>query len=185
MHNSIKEKFNKEVVAEFKKKFGFKNNMQVPRIDKVVVNVGIGKFIKDSNMVEDVLRSITAITGQKPLLTKAKKSIAGFKIREGLEVGAKVTLRGKRKWDFIERLVASAIPRVRDFQGINESAVDNGGNLNLGIKEHTIFPEILPENVKNIVSFQVTVVSTAKNREEGTELFRKLGFPIKKLSSDK
>jgi large subunit ribosomal protein L5 len=180
MYESIKEKYNKEVVAEMKKQFGFKSVLQVPRIEKVVINVGIGKFIKDSGLVTDVQKTIIAIAGQKAVMTKAKKSIAGFKTREGQEIGIKATLRGKRKWDFIEKLVRTAIPRVRDFQGIKESAVDASGNFNLGIKEHTIFPEIMAENVKNIVGFQVNITTTAKNHAEGLALFRLLGFPFKK-----
>ena len=180
MYKSIKEKYNKEVVAEMKKQFGFKSGLQVPRIEKVVVNVGIGKFIKDSALVEDVRKTIQVIAGQKPVMVKAKQSIAGFKIREGQEVGIKATLRGKRKWDFIEKLVHTAIPRVRDFQGLKDSAVDASGNLNIGIKEHTIFPEILAENVKNVVGFQVNITTTAKNKEEGLALFRLMGFPLKK-----
>ena len=180
MYKSIKEKYNKEVAAEMKKTFGFKSVLQVPRIEKVVVNVGIGKFIKDSALVEDVKKTITVIAGQKPVMVKAKQSIAGFKIREGQEVGIKATLRGKRKWDFIEKLVNAAIPRVRDFQGIKESAVDSSGNFNFGIKEHTIFPEILPENVKNIIGLQVNITTSARNKEEGLALFRLMGFPLKK-----
>jgi large subunit ribosomal protein L5 len=176
---TIKEKFNKKVVQEMKEKFGLKNSLQVPRIEKVVVNAGIGKYLKDANMVKEAIQSIQLITGQKPILTKSRKSVAGFKIREGLEVGIKVTLRGQRKWDFIEKLIGASIPRIRDFQGINESAVDEGGNISIGIKEHTIFPEVLPENVKNIISLQVNITTTAKNREKGLELFRLLGFPIK------
>lgn len=176
---TIKDKYNKEAVAELKKIFNFKNSLQVPRISRVVVNVGIGKFLKDGNTVKEIVDSIQLITGQKPVLTKARKSIAGFKIREGLEVGVKVTLRGRRKWDFLERLVDAAIPRIRDFQGIKESSIDKNGNLNLGIKEHMIFPEILPENVKTIFSLQVNVATTAKNHKEGLELFKVLKFPIK------
>lgn len=175
---SIKEKYNKKVIADMKKKFGFKNVMQVPGIDKVVVNAGIGKFLKDGNLVQDIKESIKIITGQSPLMTKAKTSIAGFKTREGMEVGIKVTIRGRRKWEFLDRLVGAAIPRIRDFRGIKKSAVDERGNLNLGIKEHMIFPEILPEQVKNIFSLQVNVVTTANNHEEGLELFKQLGFPI-------
>lgn len=174
----IKEQYNKEVVPEMKKIFGLKNNFQVPRIKKVVVNVGIGKYLKDANLVKDVTESITQITGQKPLATKSRKSIAGFKIREGLEVGLKVTLRGKRMWDFLERLVGAAIPRIRDFQGIKKSAVDSGGNLNIGIKEYMVFPEINPEVVKSTISLQVNVVTDAKNKEEALELFRLMKFPI-------
>lgn len=180
MHKSIKEKYNKEVVAEMKKQFGFKNSLQVPKIEKVVINAGIGKFTKDSSLVDDVRKSITTIAGQKPVMVKARKSIAGFKIREGQEVGVRATLRGKRKWDFIEKLVGAALPRVRDFQGLKESAVDAGGNLNVGIKEHMIFPEIQPDQVKNIASLQINIATSAKNREEGLALFRALGFPLKK-----
>lgn len=175
---SIKERYNKEVIHEMKKIFGLKNNFQVPRIKKVVVNAGIGKYLKDANLVKDVTESIIQITGQKPLATKSRKSIAGFKIREGLEVGLKVTLRGKRMRDFLERLVGAAIPRIRDFQGIKKSAVDSGGNLNIGIKEHMVFPEINPEVVKNTMSLQVNVVTDAKNKEEALELFRLMKFPI-------
>ncbi|EKE11622.1 MAG: 50S ribosomal protein L5 [uncultured bacterium] len=180
MYKSIKEKYNKDVVSKMKEQFGFKSALQVPRIEKVVINVGIGKFIKDSALVEDVKKTIVMIAGQKPVMTQAKKSIAGFKIREGQEIGMRATLRGKRKWDFIEKLVSVAIPRVRDFQGIKDSAVDAGGNFNFGIKEHTIFSEIMPESVKNIVGFQVNIVTTAKNREEGLALFKLMGFPLKK-----
>ena len=176
----LREKYNTEVIAEMKQKFGLKNALQVPKIEKVIVNIGIGKFIKDANLVKDVTATITSITGQKPLTTKARQSIAGFKIREGLEVGLKVTLRGRRMWDFLDRLVGAAIPRIRDFQGIKESSVDGSGNLNIGIKEHVIFPEILPENVKNMASLQVTVVTDARSREKGMELFRLLKFPIAK-----
>lgn len=176
----LKEKYNKEVVAGMKKKFDLKNSFEVPKIEKVVVNVGIGKFIKDSNMVKDVTNTLTTIVGQKPLVTKARQSIAGFKIREGLEVGLKVTLRGPRMWAFLDRVVGAAIPRIRDFQGIKASSVDGSGNLNIGIKEHVIFPEILPENVKNMIGMQVTVVTNAGDREKGMELFRMLNFPIVK-----
>ena len=181
MEHPIKNKYYKEAIPKMKEKFGFTNDLQVPRIEKVIVNVGIGKFIKDANIVKDVVSSLTAITGQKPLMTKARQSIAGFKIREGLEVGMKVTIRGRRKWDFIERLIGTAIPRTRDFQGIKLSAIDSHGNLNIGIKEHTIFPEIMPENVKNIMSLQVTIVTNSGNREKGEALYRMLGFPIAAL----
>jgi large subunit ribosomal protein L5 len=176
--SKIKEQYNKEVVPEMKNIFGLKNNFEVPRIKKVVVNVGIGKYLKDGNLVKEVTESVTQITGQKPLATKSRKSIAGFKIREGLEVGLKVTLRGRRMWDFLERLIGAAIPRIRDFQGIKKSAVDDGGNLNIGIKEHMVFPEINPESVKSTMSLQVNVVTDAKNKEQALELFRLMKFPI-------
>jgi len=178
MKNSIREKYNKEVIAELMKKFGFRNAFQVPQLQKVVVNIGIGKYLKDSNSIKEIFDSIATITGQKPVMTKARQSIAGFKIRKGLEVGVKVTLRGSRMWDFIERLVGTAIPRIRDFQGIPESAVDKRGNLNLGIKEHLVFPEISPESVKNIFSLQVTIVTNAKSRETGLAMFKALKFPL-------
>jgi large subunit ribosomal protein L5 len=175
----LKEKYIEDVILTMKEKFGYKDIMAVPKLSKVVVNVGIGKYIKENDKVEEVVQGIIDITGQKPVKTKAKKAISGFKTREGLEVGVKVTLRGKRMWQFIERLINVALPRTRDFQGIDEKSVDSKGNLNLGIKEHTIFPEISAEKVKNIFSFQVNVVSTAKNKEEGMALFKALGFPIK------
>jgi large subunit ribosomal protein L5 len=175
---SIQEKYNRIVISEMKKKFSLENDMEVPRIKKAVVNIGVGKYLKDSAQIKEIEESLKIIAGQKPLSTKSRKSIAGFKIREGLEVGMKVTIRGKRMWDFIERLVGAAIPRIRDFRGIKETAVDASGNLNIGIKEHLIFPEILPEQVRNIFSIQVNIVTDAGDRDKGRELFRLLGFPI-------
>ena len=174
-----KEKYIKTVAAEMKNKFGYKNVMAVPRIKKVVVNVGIGKIVKENDKIEEIVNSITAITGQKAVKTKAKKAIAGFKIREGMEVGVRATLRGKRMWQFIDRLVSATLPRTRDFQGINRSAVDSRGNLNIGIKEHLIFPEISPERVKHIFGLQVTISTDANTQAEGLELFKLLGFPLK------
>lgn len=177
--SKFKEKYIKEAVAEMKKQFGFKNAFQVPRIEKIVINSGIGKFANDNALVKEVSDSLTMIAGQKMVLTEAKTSIAGFKTRKGLKIGIKATLRGKRMWDFLEKLVGAAIPRIRDFQGIKETAVDTGGNLNIGIKEHMVFPEIMPENVKRTISLQVTVVTTGKKRAESLALFKFLKFPIK------
>ena len=174
-----KDKYIKTVAAEMKNKFGYKNVMAVPRIKKVIVNVGIGKIIKENDKIEEVVNSITAITGQKPVKTKAKKAISGFKVREGMEIGVKVTLRGKRMWQFIDRLVNATLPRTRDFQGITRKSVDKGGNISIGIKEHMIFPEISPERVKHTFGLQVTVSTDAKTQKEGLELFKLLGFPIK------
>lgn len=174
-----KDKYTKTVAAEMQKKFGYKSVMAVPRIKKVVVNVGIGKLGKENDKIEEVVNSLTAITGQKPVKTKAKKAIAGFKIREGMEVGVMVTLRGARMWQFIDRLVNATLPRTRDFQGINRRAVDSKGNLNVGLKEHLIFPEISPEKVRHIFGLQVTVSTSAETQEEGLELFKLLGFPLK------
>jgi large subunit ribosomal protein L5 len=175
---SIREKYKKEIIEKMKKEFNLSNNLEVPRIKKVVVNVGVGKFLKDSSQIEDISKSLMTITGQKPLSTKSKKSIAGFKIREGLEVGMKVTLRGNRMWNFVEKLVNTALPRVKDFHGLKVSAVDASGNLNIGIKEQLIFPEILPEEVKNIFGLEVTVVTDARDRKKGLALFKLLGFPM-------
>jgi len=180
---SIHEKYNKIAVVEMKKQFKLKNTFEVPRIEKVVVNIGIGKFLNDSAKVADILKSLEVITAQKPLSTKSKKSIAGFKTREGQEIGMKVTIRGKRMWNFIERTVGAALPRVKDFHGLKISAVDASGNLNIGIKEHLIFPEILPEQVKNVFPFQITITTTAKSKEEGLALFRILGFPFEITNS--
>lgn len=176
--NSIYKKYKEEIIPKMKKEFDLGNDLEVPRIKKVVVNVGIGKFLKDTNQVTDITKTLEIITGQKPLMTEARKSIAGFKIREGLVVGIKVTLRGKRMWSFLEKLIGATLPRVRDFHGIKPSGVDNDGNLNIGIKEHLIFPEILPEQVKNIFGLEVTVVTNAKNKEKGMALFKMLGFPM-------
>ena len=174
-----KEKYIKTVQAEMKKKFGYKSVMAAPQIKKVIVNVGIGKIVKEGDKIEEVVNALTAITGQKPVKTKAKKAIAGFKTRAGMEVGVKVTLRGARMWQFIDRLVGATLPRTRDFQGITRKSVDKGGNISIGIKEHLIFPEILPEKVKYIFGLQVTISTTAHSQEEGLELFKLLGFPIK------
>lgn len=174
-----KEKYTKVAVAEMQKKFNYKSIMAVPRIKKVVVNVGIGKIVKDNDKIEEIMNTLTMITGQKPVKTKAKKAIAGFKIREGMEVGVMVTLRGARMWQFIDRVVNATLPRTRDFQGINRRAVDSRGNLNMGLKEHIIFPEVSPEKVRHLFGLQITVSTDATSQAEGLELFKLLGFPLK------
>lgn len=175
----VKEKYIKVAAAEMKNKFGYKSTMAIPRIKKVVVNVGIGKLVKENDKIEEIVSALTAITGQKPVKTKAKKAIAGFKIREGMEIGVKVTLRGARMWQFMDRVVSATLPRTRDFQGINRKAVDSKGNLNIGLREHIIFPEISPEKVRHIFGMQITVSTNASTQAEGLELFKLLGFPIK------
>lgn len=174
----LKERYKKEVVAKMKEEFSLKSVFEVPKIEKVIINVGIGKFLKDQSQVDEIEEALRAIAGQKPVFSKARVSIAGFKVREGMNVGINVTLRGERMWSFLDKLVNVALPRIRDFRGIKKSAVDQGGNLNIGIKEHLVFPEIVPEKVKNIFSLQVTVVSSAKNKEQGEKLYRLMGFPI-------
>ena len=172
-------KYKEKVVPEMKKIFGYTNDLAVPRIKKCVINVGTGKIIKETDRIEEIINSFTEICGQKPVKTKAKKAISGFKIRIGLEIGVKTTLRGKMMWNFIDHLVNFALPRTRDFQGIELKSVDDSGNMNLGIKEHIIFPEIYPEKVKNIFSFQINIATTAKNKKEAVEFFKLLGFPMR------
>jgi large subunit ribosomal protein L5 len=182
----LKEKYNKEVVLGMQEKFGYKNNMAVPKIEKVIVNTGFGRLIsgkssKDSEKIyKEILDALVLIVGQKPVLTKSKKSISGFKLREGTPIGAKITLRGQKMYDLLERLVFIVLPRTRDFAGLEPSSVDKEGNLTIGIKEHIIFPEISPEKVRKIFGLEITVVNSAKTKEQGLELFRLLGFPIKK-----
>ncbi len=176
---STKIKYKESVVPEMKKIFGYSNDLAVPRIKKCVINIGTGKILKEPDKIEEIVNSMREISGQKPVKTKARKAISGFKIRQGLEIGVKVTLRGKMMWNFIDHLVNFALPRTRDFQGIDLKSIDSNGNMNLGIKEHIIFPEISPERVKNIFSFQVNISTNSKSKKESTELFRLLGFPMK------
>lgn len=167
-------------LKDLQKDLGLGNVMMVPKITKVVINTGIGKIHKEKEKIEEVMQSLRDITGQEPIKTISKRSIAGFKSREGQDVGVKVTLRGQRMWDFLDRLINGALPRVRDFQGVSIRSVDDSGNLNIGIKEHTIFPEIIAERVKYIFGLQVAVVSTAQTQEQAEKLYRQLGFPLKK-----
>jgi large subunit ribosomal protein L5 len=183
---TIKQKYEKKVIPGLKEKFGYKNRMAMPKILKVVVNTGFGKVMgpktkdEQKKYTDYIVSNISQIAGQKPVLTVARKSISSFKLREGSSVGAKVTLRGKRMYDFLEKLVNVVLPRSRDFRGITLSAIDEGGKLNLGIKEHIIFPEISPEKSVIIIGLQINIVTSAKNRDEGLELFRLLDFPLKK-----
>jgi large subunit ribosomal protein L5 len=179
--SQIKEKYHKRVVPEMIKKFGYKTPMAVPRILKVVVNSGIGRVKDNKDAVLTVEKHLALITGQKPSPRPAKKAISSFKTREGQIVGYKVTLHGRKMYDFIERLINLAIPRTRDFQGISLRGVDQGGNLTLGIKEHIIFPETLGEDVKNIFGLEVTIVTNAKKRNEAIELLRLIGFPLENV----
>ncbi|MGB2762089.1 MAG: 50S ribosomal protein L5 [Minisyncoccales bacterium] len=182
----LKDKYIKEVVPAMKKKFGYKNSMAVPKVEKVVVNIGFGRMITDKTseekkkIKEAIIHDLALICGQRPILTKAKKSISTFKIREGMEIGAKVTLRKQKMHDFLDRLIHIALPRSRDFQGIEFKSIDEKGNLNIAVKEHISFPEISPEKTRFLFSFEITIVTTAKKREEGLELLRLLDFPIKK-----
>lgn len=162
-----------------RERFGYKNVMAVPKIEKVVVNCGVGRFREEKER-EEIIKFLALITGQKPAPRQAKKAIASFKTRRGLVIGYQVTLRGKRMWDFISRLINIAFPRTRDFQGISEKSFDPQGNLTVGIKEHIVFPEIIGEDYRFLFGLEVTVVTTARKREEGIELLRLFGFPIRK-----
>ncbi|PJE57597.1 MAG: 50S ribosomal protein L5 [Candidatus Portnoybacteria bacterium CG10_big_fil_rev_8_21_14_0_10_38_18] len=175
----LEEKYKKEVIPAMKEKFGYKNNLAVPKIKKAVVNVGIGSFSKDNQGQDLIAKDLALITGQKPVPTLAKKAISAFKVREGMVVGLKVTLRGKRMFDFVSRLINVAIPRTRDFRGLPSKSVDKSGNLTIGIREHIIFPEISTEDIKKIFGMEISIVSNAKSREEALELFKLSGFPIK------
>ncbi len=177
--NRLKEKYIKEVAPALKKEFGYKNVSAIPKITKVVVNVGTGRLGKDTKMLDRIASDLAKITGQKPATRKAKKSIAGFKLREGTPVGYMVTLRGTRMYDFIDRLISIALPRSRDFQGLPVSSFDAAGNFNMGIKEQNIFPEVTYETLRDIFGLEITVVTSAHNRLAGTALLRQMGFPLK------
>jgi len=178
--NRLKEKYQKLILPALKEKFGYTNNLAVPKIVKVVINVGTGHGLKDAKHNDVVETTLKRITGQKPVKTVSKKSISNFKIREGQVVGMMVTLRGKRLYDFLDKMVTVALPRVRDFRGLDSKNVDKDGNLNLGFKEHISFPEIKMDEIEKIHGLQVTIVTTAKNRDEGLALFEMLGFPFQK-----
>ena len=178
----LREKYQKEIVPQLEEKLGVKNAMLVPRLTKVVINVGLGKHTKEKDYLESVSKGITKISGQKPVFTLAKKSISAFKIREGMTVGIKVTLRGQRMYDFVEKLVAITFPRVRDFRGITEKGMDRTGNMTIGFRDQSAFPEVKIEDMDNPFGLEICLNTTAKNREEGLELFRLIGFPFKKDS---
>ncbi len=179
---TIQEKYKKHIIPELKEKFGYKNALEAPRLIKAVVNVGFGRHVKEKSYIDNVVDGLKRITGQKPVLTKAKKSISSFKIREGMVIGACVTLRGPRMHDFVDKLINISFPRVRDFRGLNEKAVDRAGNLTVGFREHLPFPEIKADEVENIFGLEICLATTAKTREEGLELFRQMGFPFKKAN---
>ncbi len=180
--NNLQKKFREKIVPELMKEFGHKNPMSVAKPEKVSINAGLSKAVNNPHFTEDVFNDLKLIAGQAPVKTKAKKAISGFKIRENQEVGVAVTLRGKRMWDFIERLTQAAIPRIRDFRGIDLSNFDKQGNFSYGIKEQIVFPEISHDDVNTIFGFQVNVKTTTADQEESIKLFRLLGFPIKEDS---
>ena len=174
----MKQRYREELVPRLKDELGLDNVMQVPRLDKIVVNMGVGDAVKDGRMLEAAVADLEVVTGQKPVVTKARKSIAGFKLREGMAIGAKVTLRGDRMWEFLDRLVSLALPRIRDFRGLDPSAFDGRGNYTLGVTEQLIFPEVDYDKVLKVRGMDITVVTTAKDDDAGRALLIALGFPF-------
>ena len=177
--NRVLEHYKNEVMAKLTEQFGYTTVMQVPKIDKIVVNMGVGDSISNSKLLDAAVEDLTQITGQKPLVTKAKKSIAVFKLREGMSIGAKVTLRGERMYEFYDKLISIALPRVRDFRGVNPNSFDGRGNYTIGIKEQLIFPEIEYDKIDKIRGMDIIFVTTAKTDEEAKELLALLGMPFR------
>lgn len=176
----LKETYQNEIVDAMIKKFGYKNIMEVPKLDKIVINMGVGEAKENAKILESAMKDLEIIAGQKPITTKAKNSIANFKIREGMAIGCKTTLRGEKMYDFLDRLVNLALPRVRDFRGVNPDAFDGRGNYALGIKEQLIFPEIEYDKVDKVRGMDVIIVTTAKTDEEARELLRLFNMPFEK-----
>lgn len=175
----LRDKYEQQVVPALMKEFGYKNVMQVPRLERVVLNVGMGAAIQNVKLLEGAVAELGLITGQKPVVTRAKKAIAGFKLRQGLPIGTKVTLRSRRMYEFFDRLVTLALPRIRDFRGVSPKAFDGRGNYTLGLKEQLIFPEIKYDEVASIHGMDITVVTTAKTNDEGKALLKHLGMPFR------
>ena len=171
--------YKQEVIKALTEKFGYKTIMQVPRIEKITLNMGVGEAVADKKVLENAARDMTAIAGQKPLITKVRKSVAGFHIREGYPIGCKVTLRGERMWEFLERLIVIAIPRIRDFRGLSAKSFDGRGNYSMGVREQIIFPEIDFDKVDAVRGLDITITTTAKTDEEGKALLEAVNFPFR------
>ena len=178
--NRLQKKYKEEIVPALVKEFGYTSVMQAPRVEKIVINMGVGDATQNSKALDDAVADLTLIAGQHPVVTKAKKSIATFKVREGQAIGCKVTLRGKRMYEFLDKLVSIALPRVRDFRGINKNAFDGHGNYTLGVKEQLIFPEIDYDKVSKVRGMDIVMVTTAHSDKEASALLEKLGMPFKK-----
>ncbi|MEH7117702.1 50S ribosomal protein L5 [Neobacillus vireti] len=178
--NRLKEKFVKEVTPALMSKFNYKSIMQVPKIEKIVINMGVGDAVANAKALDNAVEELATITGQKPVVTRAKKSIAGFRLREGMPIGAKVTLRGERMYEFLDKLVSVSLPRVRDFRGVSKKAFDGRGNYTLGIKEQLIFPEIDYDKVSKVRGMDIVIVTTANTDEESRELLTQFGMPFQK-----
>lgn len=178
--NRLKAKFNDEITQALMSKFNYKSVMQVPKIEKIVINMGVGDAVQNAKALDTAVEELTLITGQKPVVTKAKKSIAGFRLREGMPIGAKVTLRGERMYEFLDKLISVSLPRVRDFRGISKKAFDGRGNYTLGVKEQLIFPEIDYDKVSKVRGMDIVIVTTANSDEESRELLTQFGMPFQK-----
>jgi large subunit ribosomal protein L5 len=175
----LRETYRQQIVPALMKEFGYKNPMQVPKVERVVLNVGMGEAIQNVKLLESAVTELGTITGQRPVVTKAKKAIAGFKLRQGMPIGAKVTLRNDRMYEFLDRLVTLALPRIRDFRGVSPKAFDGRGNYTLGLKEQLIFPEIQYDSVASIHGMDITIVTTANTNDEGKALLRHMGMPFR------
>lgn len=178
--NRLKEKYIKEITPALMSKFNYKSVMQVPKIEKIVVNMGVGDAVQNAKALDNAVEELALITGQRPVVTRAKKSIAGFRLREGMPIGAKVTLRGERMYEFLDKLVSVSLPRVRDFRGVSKKAFDGRGNYTLGIKEQLIFPEIDYDKVSKVRGMDIVIVTTANTDEESRELLTQFGMPFQK-----
>lgn len=178
--NRLKEKYVKEITPSMIEKFSYKSIMQTPQVDKIVINMGVGDAVSNAKNLDKAVDELTVISGQKPMITKAKNSIAGFRLREGMPIGTKVTLRGERMYEFLDKLVSVSLPRVRDFHGVSKKAFDGRGNYTLGIKEQLIFPEVDYDTVDKVRGMDIVIVTTAKTDEESRELLTQLGMPFQK-----
>lgn len=183
MATRLKERYRKEVVPRLRERFAYQNVMQVPRLEKVVVNVRVGDATTDSRFVDKAAEELALISGQRPVIVRARKSIAAFKLRKGIPIACKVTLRGDRMFEFVDKLFSIALPRIKDFKGISERQFDGRGNLNIGVREQLIFPEIDYDSVEKIRGMDITVVTTAKSDEEAKELLRLLGLPLREMAA--
>ena len=175
----LKQRYREEIAGALKEQFGYSNPMQIPGVVKIVVNMGVGDAARDSKLIDGAVRDLTTITGQKPLLRRARKSIAQFKLREGMPIGAKVTLRGDRMWEFLDRLLSISLPRIRDFRGLSDQQFDGNGNYTFGLTEQSVFHEIDQDKIDRVRGMDITVVTSAKSDDEGRALLKLLGFPYK------
>jgi large subunit ribosomal protein L5 len=174
----LRERYRQEILPQLQQELGLPGPMRVPRLEKIVVNMGVGEAVRDSKLLDSAVEELAIITGQRPVVTKARKSIAAFKLREGMSIGARVTLRGARMWEFLDRLLSTALPRIRDFRGLNPKSFDGHGNYSIGVTEQLIFPEIDYDKVASVRGMDITIVTTARDDDEGRALLRALGFPF-------